>query len=313
MRRFITGSTGFIGRHLVRHLTAAGHQVTAFLGPGAMPEAIEGAAVSTFDHHGDVAALISHFTDTAYDGVMHLATCYVAEHGPDDIDRLVDANLRFGLQVLEATTKAAVPWLINVGTVWQHYNQEEYNPTNLYAATKQAFEDLIRYYDETTETTFATIQFCDTYGPDDTRRKIFALWKQIAESGQSLAMSAGEQLIDIVHVDDVVSALTLLAAHLQDRPGSRQSKQCSAVGETQSGQLSKSGPAATFAVSSGNLITLRQLANLFESVSGLTLPIEWGALPYRSREVMVPWQMGIPVPGWEPRVSLEEGIREFLR
>lgn len=33
--------------------------------------------------------------------------------------------------------------------------------------------------------------------------------------------------------------------------------------------------------------------------------------PYRKREVMVPWNKGENVPGWSPKVSLEEGIKQI--
>lgn len=295
MKIFVTGATGFIGRHLLRSLAPEGHEVTAFLGPGATPEAIADTGAATFDHFGEIAALLEHFQTHAYDGVVHLATCYVAEHSAADLDRLVDANLRFGLHILEAATQGKVPWLINIGTIWQNYDQQDYNPTNLYAATKQAFEDLIKFYDETTETRFATIKFCDTYGPGDTRRKLFALWQEAAASGATLAMSPGEQLVDIVHVRDVVSALRRLIDILQD-PG-----QLTAL------------DTLNFRVGSGNPLPLRELAAIFAAATGRALNIEWGGRPYRRREVMTPWQGGRTVPGWAPQVTLAEGIRELYR
>lgn len=295
MKLFITGSTGFIGRHLVRSLDQERHRITAFLGPGSEPGALAGCDVDFYDHEGDLSELTAHFREAEYDGVIHLATCYIAEHRPEDIDRLVDANLRFGLEVLEAVRQSEVRWFINVGTVWQHFNREDYNPTNLYSATKQAFEDLMRYYAETTGTFFATLKFCDTYGPDDTRRKIFALWKGISESGERLAMSPGEQLVDIVHVRDAVNAVRLLAEQLN----------CP--------ELRRRLPGRTFAVTSGELLSLKNLAAEFERIAGKRLNIEWGGRPYRQRQVMVPWQGGVPVPGWSPQVSLEDGIRELLR
>jgi hypothetical protein len=39
--------------------------------------------------------------------------------------------------------------------------------------------------------------------------------------------------------------------------------------------------------------------------------IDWGAKPYRKREMMNPWTGGIPLPEWQPLVVLEEGIRKM--
>ena len=54
------------------------------------------------------------------------------------------------------------------------------------------------------------------------------------------------------------------------------------------------------------------MAALFIKVSDRKLNIEWGGLPYRKREVMIPWK-GEVVPGWEAKISVEEGIQRFLR
>jgi CDP-3, 6-dideoxy-D-glycero-L-glycero-4-hexulose-4-reductase len=47
------------------------------------------------------------------------------------------------------------------------------------------------------------------------------------------------------------------------------------------------------------------------SISGRDIHVEFGALPYRDREVMTPWRGDI-LPGWAPKITLEEGLREFL-
>ncbi len=290
----VTGATGFVGPHLVRGLLAAGHRVTACVIPGADLSGLEGLAVDCFTHRGELDELRRQLGDGGFDGVLHLATCYVADHTAADLDRLVDANLRFGLQLLQAASEAKVPWMINVGTFWQHYHSEGYCPANLYAATKQAFEDLARYYLETTATAVVTLKLSDTYGPGDTRRKIFHLWQTIAASGESLPMSPGEQEIDVVHIRDVVRAFLMLVDHLGDAAWRRAMN-----GES-------------FAVSSGSTRTLRELAAIFEQATGRRLRIDWGGRPYRAREVMRSWRGGRPVPGWSPQVDLVDGVRELF-
>ncbi len=67
----------------------------------------------------------------------------------------------------------------------------------------------------------------------------------------------------------------------------------------------------TYAVSSGAPVKLRELVEIYERITGNGLPIAWGGRPYRQREVMVPWNKGKPLPGWKPKVHLEEGIRNL--
>jgi len=67
-----------------------------------------------------------------------------------------------------------------------------------------------------------------------------------------------------------------------------------------------------YAVSSLNPLPLRQLVALFEAEVGAKLPIEWGAKPYRAREIMVPWTKGSLLPGWQPQIDLKSGLKLFL-
>lgn len=65
-----------------------------------------------------------------------------------------------------------------------------------------------------------------------------------------------------------------------------------------------------FAVSSGEAKTLKELVSVFEKATKTRLSINWGKKPYRPREVMLPWNRGEPIPGWQPKISVEEGIKK---
>ena len=77
------------------------------------------------------------------EGIIHLASLYLASHRPDQVADLVNANILLGTSLLEAAKLAGVRWFLNTGTIWQNYQSpecsDEYHPVNLYAATKQAF------------------------------------------------------------------------------------------------------------------------------------------------------------------------------
>ena len=54
-----------------------------------------------------------------------------------------------------------------------------------------------------------------------------------------------------------------------------------------------------YVLSSGNPITLRELVNKYEQKYNVHINVEWGALQYREREVMLPYK-GNVLPGWKP-------------
>jgi len=53
------------------------------------------------------------------------------------------------------------------------------------------------------------------------------------------------------------------------------------------------------------------LASVYENATSSKLNINWGARPYREREVMTPWENGVLVPGWTPKMDIVEGIKSL--
>ena len=269
MRILVTGATGFVGQHLLPYLEKKGHEVYALVRPST-----DGSKVYTnhlYVFEDDIEHLASYLLENHVDGIIHLASLYIAEHKPEDIKNIVTSNVYLGTAVMEAAVKAGVKWFLNTGTIWQNYNVEPYSdrycPVNLYAASKQAFMDMAKYYTEVSDIKFCTLKLCDTYGANDTRRKIFALFEQIAKSGECLKMSPGDQKLDIVHIDNVVRDFEALAEKLDNGEQLREE----------------------YVVSSGRQKSLKEIAKQYEIDHQVILNIEWGGRPYRKREVMVPY------------------------
>lgn len=289
MNILVTGATGFIGTNLTRELRK-NHKLFILGQFEGDPEKL---GLPGYIMNDNINQLADYIKDNQIEGIIHLASLYLTVHIPEQIKDLISSNVYFGTAVLEAASLAGcVKWFINTGSIWQNYNTRgsEYNPVNLYAATKQAFIDMAKYYTDVFGIRFCTLKLCDTYGPNDTRKKIFKLFKDYSESGEVLKMSPGEQLIDVIYITDIISGFVHLAellasdAELEDE----------------------------YVLTSGQQIPLKELAKMYCEVSGSELNIEWGGRPYRDREVMIPWK-GTPVPGWKAQVKVEEGITLFLK
>ena len=280
-RMLLTGITGFIGRHLARRMMEAGWAVAAIVRPSSDLMALPLALREGVDFHvyegGTLTDIVSEAKPTV---VCHLASLYLAKHESEDIPALVASNILFGTELLEAMAKNNVCRFVFAGTSWQHYQGARYSPVNLYAATKEAFEVMLRYYEETAGLHAVGLKLFDTYGEGDTRRKILALLQEAAETGEELALSPGDQKLDLVHVDDVADAFRLAAEYLaEDRED--------ICGE--------------YAVSAGVALSLKEIAVRLETLLGKKSPVHWGARSYRDREVMEPWSTGRLLPGWKRR------------
>jgi len=289
----VTGATGFVGSHLAKRLVSEGWDVHIIARLNSSLNIISDVIdkLTIHRHDGTTDRMLNILNEVKPKIVFHLASLFLAEHQPKDIEPLIKSNILFGTQLLEAMVRNRIYNMVNTGTSWQHYNNEDYNPVCLYAAAKQAFEDIMRFYVEVTPLRAITLKLFDTYGPDDPRPKLFNLLKKVAEEQKPLSMSPGEQLIDIVYIDDVVDAFMIAAQRLLNNMVEKNEE---------------------YAVSSGKPIKLRELVEIYEKLIGKKLAIEWGGRPYRPREVMVPWNKGKLLPGWSVKVGLEEGIKRIV-
>lgn len=290
-RAIITGATGFVGSNLCKYLIDNDWKVFVISRPSSNYTNINDILnkIKVFEYDGDVENLISYFNKVKADVIFHLASFVSIDHSSIQIDSLIDSNIKFGMNILEAMKKSQTKLLINTGTFWQHYNSNEYNPVNLYAATKQAFVSLIRYYVEVENIKVITLKLFDTYGEFDTRIKLINLLDKFSREGKQLDMSPGEQLLDLVHIDDVVRAYVIAYEHL----------------------LKYSIGYQEYGISSGKPIKLKNLIEIFEKIKNKKNIANLGALEYRNREVMIPWNSYEQLPNWSPYISLEEGLRRF--
>lgn len=291
MTILVTGATGYIGKEFVRSFSDI-YNIIVLVRESSDIEQLKSfnCKIEKFADFKDIDAV---FENDDIFGVVHFASNIVVEHTKEDIDNILDSNIKYGTYLLEASKKCSVKWFINTGTFWQNYESEDYNPVNLYAATKEVFQDIAKYYTQTSELIFTTIKLNDTFGPNDTRSKIFNLWDKYSKSGEVLDMSKGEQIIDISYIDDVLNAFKIMIENLQEVNSSKYNNK-------------------SYVVSSNQRMSLKELAKLFENVTGRDLNINWGGRPYREREVMLPLENCKLVPKWKQKYTLEEAIKKTI-
>jgi nucleoside-diphosphate-sugar epimerase len=294
-RCLITGATGFVGSHLARKLVNDGWQVHILVRTSSSLAAIADIAERLTIHYltppntPTTESVTTAVAAAKPNIVFHLAAMFRAEHQPPDIAPMVEANVIFTTQLLEGMRLAGVTTILNTGTSWQHYEDSPYDPVCLYAATKQAAEDIITFYCNAHGIKAVTLKLFDTYGPGDTRSKLLNMFKRASESETPIAFSPGEQLIDLLHVDDVVQAYLVAATEALS---------------------ADDGHNAHYGVSSGAPLPLRELAALYEKAGGKALNIAWGERVYRLREVMQTPTLRT-LPNWVPEVALADGLKKI--
>jgi len=285
----VTGATGFVGGRLVRRLLTDGWETHAIVRPSSNATTLCGVLGSgnVHEHDGSTSGLINIVGSIHPLAVFHLASAVITDYAAADVEPLIRSNILFGIQLLEAMTVAGVSDIVNTGSYSQHYEGREYSPVSLYAATKQAFQDILQFYSEVRGLRAVTLELPDTYGPDDKRSKLLSLLDRVARSGETLQMSPGEQLLDLLHVDDVVHGYEVAA----------------------DGLLSGHLPSPSeYQLSSGSLMRLKDVVELYRQATGRTVSVAWGGRSYRAREVMEPRSPVSVLPEWQPCISLKDGF-----
>lgn len=288
-RVLITGITGYIGSQLARALVPE-HTVYGLvrepLNTTYLPqELLEKITLLSYDGTGKSvrAALEVSRPDVVY----HLAAHYTGAREMDDVQRLVQSNLAFGAELLAAMSEAGCRQLVYATTVTTHVKGDHYQPLSFYAATKQAFSDLVEFYTSTGLMNAVAIALADTYGPGDHRPKVLNLIRQAALNGTPIDLTSGNQVFDVTYIDDVTRAFIGALELLHDAPHQ------------------------FFQLGSENPCTLRETVELMLQINGLTLQANWGGRPEPERQIKEKLCIYPAPPNWRPEVSLKEGLRRF--
>ena len=157
------------------------------------------------------------FKDNSVNYIIHLATTYKKAHEVDDIDAMIDTNIRLWTYLCQFAVKYWVKNFINTWTFFEYQHDrgkenilsetsEEF-PYNLYASTKLSFHNILKYYTSNYDIKAATLRLFSPYWPKDNIKLIPLLIKNIINDWEEeLKLSWWEQKLCFTYVDDIVDA-----------------------------------------------------------------------------------------------------------
>jgi len=211
----ITGGTGFIGQYLLKEIKKKSRYNISLI-VRKKNIAIENKNIATYYYNGDLKKLNKIFIKSKPDIVIHLATCYIFDHQPFEIEKLINSNILFGCQILEVMRLNKCKNIINFGTYFQKYRSQSYNPVNLYASTKQSFENILMYYNKIHNINAITLTLFDTFGFNDKRNKIIKKLLTNVNKKTTLNLNSKNSVIDIINVVNVVNIIIKTAKYLHN-------------------------------------------------------------------------------------------------
>jgi UDP-glucose 4-epimerase len=297
VRILVTGGAGFIGSHVVDAYLAAGHQVAVLdnfstgraenVNPAAavyrvdvrdqeqVREAIAGFKPEVVNHHAAQSEVPRSVADPAYDAHV---------------------NIVGGLNVLKACAESSVDKVIFSSTGGALYGEPDVvpadedhpiRPLSPYGTGKYAFEQYLGTFERTFGLRFTVLRYANVFGARqdfhaEEGRVVAIFAGRMLESRPLTIDGDGDQSRDMIHVGDV--AMANLAAL-------------------------EGGSGGTFHVSTGIAVTVNDLFRKLALLTGYKQPPNFG--PPRKGDV---YRIALDntrarkTLGWEPRISLEEGL-----
>ena len=206
MKVLVTGGSGFIGTAVIRKLLAAGEQVAVLDRIARHRDYSEQVQV----HLGDIRDATAVTESVAHaDAVIHLAGVLGTAETISNPVPAAETNVIGGLNVLQAVAQYRVPTVnIAVGNWWE---------SSSYSITKNTVERFCKMYRQYRDTPVTVVRALNAVGPGQSVaapfgtskvRKIGPSFMCRALIGQPIEVyGSGEQVMDIIHVDDVAHVL----------------------------------------------------------------------------------------------------------
>ncbi len=307
-RVLVTGAAGFIGSHLVDRLLETGHQVTGLdCFTDYYPRSVKRQNLSRALSHehfrfieGDLLRLDLDELTATVDKVAHLAgepgvrsswgrrfPTYL-ERNVWTTQRLLGAVSRRGLEHFVYSSSSSVYGPDNGEPVIE---DDPRRPASPYGLSKLAAEELIGLYGRKRGVPATILRYFTAYGPRQRPEMALSRFISLAYQGEAVEVFGdGNQVRELTYVSDVVNA-TMAAL------------------ETPPGDL----PCA-YNVGGGARTTVGDLVELVGEALGERLEVTYvPPVPGDVRSTWANLDRAARELGYEPRVSLEEGIRAQVR
>jgi len=295
MKIFVTGASGFIGSHVVRLLLSRGHSVAILSSMTEVPRRLKEVFSKIEKKTGkleDLRSLRQLLTDFKPDACVHLA--WYAEPGKylEAAENL--SSLKMSLDLFNELIQSGCRQIVAAGTCAEYAvssaplkEDSRTEPATLYAAAKFSCCLLGRQLADLAKINFAWGRIFYPYGPtEDERRVVPAVIKSLLE-GKPFSATAGDQVRDYIHVEDVALAFCIMAE-----------QQANGV----------------FNVSSGSPVSIRHLLETIGRLNNQENLLEFGVKPYRSWEP--PFIGGdnqkLKSLNWREHYNLEEGLQNTI-
>ncbi|MEN4044809.1 NAD(P)-dependent oxidoreductase [Sulfurimonas sp. NWX367] len=293
-RVLVTGGTGYVGSDLVNKLLI-NHNIEIALVVRDSKSAIKmfGNAVIYIECNN-----LTEFNDSVLqfspEIVVHLAAYSTSSDEPKDIVKLIESNIVFTSNLLIALSGCKLQLFINTGSFSEYHINNIISPTYFYSATKTSAKYIIEYYAKKNSFKFLNMILFTVYGKKNANKKIIDYAIDSLDSDEAVNMSDGKQILDFVHIDDVVNLYYNLILDFNNIKASK----------------------IDYDVGTGKCISIRDLVKTLESITNKKANIAWGANKSRKIDTIracADIEMSQKELNYKVNISLESGLKKYIR
>jgi len=286
----ITGATGFVGRSLLPKLFESHETAIVVRHKKKAMEMFPNQNVKIIDiNDPDYKSEIRAFNATV---LVHLATFLNSKERSDvNIHEFVDANILFGTQILNSMVGTDISYVINVGTCLEYRNNSTLPySSDLYSATKTAFRSVIAYYQNLIGFKWINVIPFSIYGHGAPKIVLDYICESLI-STESVNFTQGNQIIDLIHIDDVTRFFEVLINNTDKIIDSY----------------------SEFEIGTSQGISIKELVSVFEKKANKKANIIWGGLNYSELASMynvARTEKSYDL--WKPEYKLDQAVTEYL-
>jgi nucleoside-diphosphate-sugar epimerase len=288
----LTGGTGFIGSQLAEKLLKKNKDVILLKRPSSDLWRIEN-IINSFDNLEIIDTSnvkISEIFETFdIEGILHLATYYSKFHNSNEVEEMIYSNVTFPTTLLENAVKNNTKFFINTGS-YAEYSMDKIpftenskiQPFNLYAATKVAFEDILKFYNHEYNIKTASLKLFTPYGPKDDENKIIPYLIINSIKKNKIIIQSASKKLDVLFVDDIIRAFEKTIENIE-----------------------KFKMNENFNIASSTSYSIKDIYSIISSILGDT-DVEF--LESDKSEVKVDISKAYNLINWKPKIDLEHGL-----
>ena len=291
-RALVTGGSGFIGRHCLAVLAAAGYEVHAVTSRSEIP------GVTSCEWHRADLLQPSNIERTIElvkpSHLLHFAWYAVPGKYPSSHE-----NLRWcaaTIQLLQAFANAGGSRAVFAGSCFEYdfgygYCVEDRTPSNpdtFYGVCKNAARGVVAGFCRQFRLSAAWGRIFHLFGPHEPPGRLVPAVVTALLKGEPARCTHGRQIRDFLHVEDVAAAFVALLT---------------------------SDVRGTVNIGSGEPISLRHLVTRLAATVGSPQMVEFGVLPSRPDDphLLIPDVLRLHEEvGWHPRLTLEDGLEHTV-